>query len=150
ACATELAQQGRDDFLVLEAAPRAGGPAETIRVGEYLVERGPNTVRANDSLLALIERAKLAPVEARRAPPAFVANGKVVVLPPGLRALLSGQVLPLGALVGLLAEPLRPVRRGPRTVRELVAERLGSSAAERLADLMTLGVYGTSADRVGF
>jgi oxygen-dependent protoporphyrinogen oxidase len=150
ACATELAANGCDDLLVLEAGARAGGPAETVRCGEYLVERGPNTVRASPELLALIERAGLALIEARRAPPAFVADGKVVVLPPSLRALVSGQVLPLGALIGMLAEPLRPVRRGPRTVRQLVEERLGGAAADRLADLMTLGVYGTSADRVGF
>ncbi|HXZ83973.1 MAG TPA: protoporphyrinogen oxidase [Myxococcota bacterium] len=150
ACATELLANGCSDLCVLEAAPRAGGPAETVRLGAYLVERGPNTVRANEALAALIERAGLAPVEARRAPPAFVADGKVVVLPPSLRALLSGELLPFGALLGVLAEPLRPVRRGPRTVRQLVEERLGAAAADRLADLITLGVYGTSADRIGF
>ena len=149
ACATELAKRGRD-VLVLEAAARAGGPAETRRIGAYLVERGPNTVRANSALLELIAHAGLEVVEARRAPPAFVCDGKVVVLPPSLRALLSGEVLPRGALLGMLAEPLRPVRRGPHTVRELVAQRLGAAAADRLADLLTLGVYGTSADRVGF
>ena len=149
ACATELTKRGRD-VLVLEAAARAGSPAETVRSGAYLIERGPNTVRANPALLELIAHAGLTAVEARRAPPAFVSDGKVVVLPPSLRALLAGDVLPRGALVALLAEPLRPVRRGPRTVRELVAQRLGDTTAERLADLMTLGVYGTTADRVGF
>jgi oxygen-dependent protoporphyrinogen oxidase len=150
ACATELVARGCDDVVVLEAEPRAGGPAETVRIGGYLVERGPNTVRANPELLALIERAGLAPVEARRASPAFVADGEVVVLPPSPRALLAGRVLPVAALLGVLAEPLRPVGRAPRTVRQLVEERFGAAVAERLADLMTLGVYGTSAERIGF
>src|SRR5262249_14833517 len=91
ACATELARRGRE-VLVLEAAARAGGPAETLRSGAYLLERGPNTVRANPALLALIAHAGLTPVEARRAPPAFVSDGKVVVLPPGMGALLAGDV----------------------------------------------------------
>ena len=150
ACATELVAQGRGDLLLLEAAPRAGGPAETRRIGEYLVERGPMTVRANPALLQLVERAGLTPVPAQRAAPAFVSNGAIVSLPPTLGALLGGSLLPWGALLSCLAEPLRPVRSGPRSVRRLVEERLGPGAAERLADLMTLGVYGTTADEVGF
>ena len=150
ACATELVASGRGDLLVLEAAPRAGGPAETARVGEYLVERGPTTVRANPALLELIRRAGLTAIPARRAAPAFVSNGAIVSLPPNLGALLRGELLPWGALLALLAEPFRPVRAGPRSVRELVAQRLGAGAAERLADLVTLGVYGTTAENVGF
>lgn len=149
ACATELVTRSRD-VLVLEASARAGGPAETVRIGEYLVERGPMTVRANPALLALIERAGLTPVEARRAAPAFVSGGRIVTLPPSLSDLASGAVLPLGNLLACLAEPFRPVRAGPRTVRQLFEQRLGAGAAERLADLMTLGVYGTTADEVGF
>jgi oxygen-dependent protoporphyrinogen oxidase len=150
ACATEWLARGVTDFAVLEAGARAGGPAETRRIGEYLVERGPMTVRANPALLELCERAGVTPVQARRAAPAFVSDGAIVSLPPSLGALLSGSVLPWSALLGCLAEPFRPARAGPRTVRDLVAQRLGPAAAERLADLMTLGVYGTTADQVGF
>ncbi|MFI5317649.1 MAG: protoporphyrinogen oxidase [Myxococcota bacterium] len=150
ACATELLASGCDDLLVLEASGRAGGPAETARIGEYLVERGPLTVRANPALLELIRAAGLTPLAARRAAPAFVSNGAVVSLPPGLGALLRGDVLPWSALLSLLGEPLRPARAGPRSVRQLLEQRLGAAAAERLADLVTLGVYGTTADQVGF
>ena len=150
ACATELVARGCDDLVVLEAAPRAGGPAETLRISEYLVERGPMTVRANPALLEAIERAGLTPVAARRAAPGFVSDGAIVSLPPTLGALLGGSVLPWNALLAILAEPLRPVRAGPRTVRALIEQRLGANAAERLADLLTLGVYGTTADDVGF
>ena len=150
ACATELLANGCDDLVVLEAAPRAGGPAETLRSGAWLVERGPNTVRANPELLALFERAGLAPIEARRAAPAFVSRGAIVPLPPSLGAIARGEVLPWSALLALLAEPFRPVRRGPRTVRQLVEERLGAGAADALADLATLGVYGATANQIGF
>jgi oxygen-dependent protoporphyrinogen oxidase len=150
ACATELVASGRGDLLVLEASARAGGPAETARIGEYLVELGPTTVRANPALLELIGRAGLTPIAARRAAPAFVSDGAIVSLPPSLGALLAGDVLPWSVLLSLLAEPFRPVRAGPRSVRELVAQRLGAGAADRLADLMTLGVYGTTAESVGF
>jgi len=150
ACARGYLGTGFDDFVVLEAAERAGGPAETVRIGDYLVERGPLTVRANVPLLGLIRDAELTPLAARRAAPSFVSDGRIVTLPPSLCELLSGAVLPLGALASALAEPLRPVRPGPRSVRQWLEERLGAGAAERLADLLTLGVYGTTADQVGF
>jgi len=150
ACATELAARGVTDFLVLEAAPRAGGPAETAHIGKYLVERGPMTVRANPELYELISRARLTPMPANRAAPAFVSDGRIVRFPPPLGELLSGRVLPWGALLAALAEPLRSAPAGPRTVRQLMEQRLGAGAAERLADLLTLGVFGTTADQVGF
>ena len=150
ACATELVARGCSDLVVLEAARRAGGPAQSARIGDYLIERGPMTVRANPALLALIQRSGLTPVPACRVAPAFVSSGAIVSLPPPLGSLLAGSVLPWSALLSILAEPLRPVRAGPRTVRELAEQRLGAAAAERLADLMTLGVYGTTADEVGF
>jgi protoporphyrinogen oxidase len=150
ACARALLGNELEDFVVLEAAGRAGGLAETVRIGEYLVERGPLTVRANAELLGLIQDAGLAPLPARAAAPGFVSDGRIVTLPPSLRELLSGAVLPLRTLASVLAEPLRPVHAGPRSVRQWVEQRLGPAAAERLADLLTLGVYGTTADQVGF
>src|SRR5262249_39165804 len=132
ACARKRLGLGFDDFVVLEAAERAGGPAETVRVGEYLVARGPLTGRANAGLYGVIGAAGLARLPARRAAPGFVSDGAIVTLPPSLGALLSGAVLPLGTLASVLAEPLRPVRAGPRSVRGWVEERLGADAAERL------------------
>lgn len=150
ACATELVERGLGDVLVLEASPRAGGAAETVQLGEYTVERGPNTVRGNPTLAALAKSVGLSLVEAARAAPSLVSNGALVSLPPPLRTLLSGSLLPWRGIAGILAEPFRPVRSGPRSVRELVEQRFGETAAERFADLLTLGIYGSSADQVGF
>ena len=150
ACASELVAQGAGDVLVLEAAPRAGGAAETVRRGEYMVERGPNTVRGNATLATLAKSAGLALVEAAPAAPCLVSNSALVSLPPPLRRLLSGSLLPWRGIAGILAEPLRPVRPGPKTVRQLVEERFGETTAERFADLLTLGIYGTTAEQVGF
>ncbi|MEX2206902.1 MAG: protoporphyrinogen oxidase [Myxococcota bacterium] len=150
ACATELVARGDGDVRVLEAATRAGGAAQTVRRGEYTIERGPNTVRGNAALAALADAAGLALVEARRAPPYVVSNGALVPVPPPLRTLLSGSFVPWSGLASILAEPLRPVRAGPKSVRALVEERFGTTVAERFADLLTLGIYGTSADQVGF
>lgn len=150
ACATELVARGDGDVLVLEAATRAGGPAETVRRGEYTIERGPNTVRGNAALAALANAAGLALVEARRAQPCVVSNGALVPVPPPLHTLLSGSFLPWSGIASILTEPLRPVRAGPKSVRALVEERFGAALADRFADLLTLGIYGTSAEHVGF
>jgi oxygen-dependent protoporphyrinogen oxidase len=150
ACATELVARGVDDVLVLEAAPRAGGPAETVASQGYTIERGPSTVRGNEALARLAEAAGTTLLPARRARPAIVSAGKVTELPPPLRKLVSGSFLPHRGMASLLAEPLRPVRAGPKSVRAFVEERFGATVAERFADLLTLGVHGTTADQVGF
>ena len=150
ACATELVARGRDDVLVLEAAPRAGGPAETVACQGYTIERGPNTVRGSDALARLAEAVGTTLVPARRARPAVVSGGRVMELPPPLRKVVSGSFLPYRGMASLLAEPLRPVRAGPRSVRAFVEERFGATVADRFADLLTLGIYGTTADQVGF
>jgi oxygen-dependent protoporphyrinogen oxidase len=150
ACATELMARGANDVLVLEAAPRAGGPAETIERSGYKIERGPNTVRGNDALLALVRSAGLTAIAARRAAPSVVSSGAIVRLPPPLATLFGGAFLPWSGIAGILAEPFRRARPGPRTVRQLVEERFGPTVATRFADLLTLGIYGTTADQVGF
>ena len=150
ACATELVARGVGDVLVLEAAPRAGGAAETVRRSEYTIERGPNTVRGSAALAALAESAGLSLVDARRAKPCVVSDGALVEVPPPLRALLAGSFLPWHGIASILAEPLRSVHAGPKSVRGLVEERFGTTIAERFADLVTLGIYGTSAENIGF
>jgi len=150
ACATELVERGAQDVLVLEAAPRAGGAAETVVRGDYTVERGPNTVRGTPGLERLAKSVGLELIAAKRAAPCLVSNGALVSLPPSPGKLLSGSLLPWRGIAGVLAEPLRPVRPGPKTVRDLVVERFGETVAGRFADLLTLGIYGESADRVGF
>ena len=92
ACATELVARGQDDVVLLEAGPRVGGAAETVRVREYLIERGPNTVRRSPALDRLFELAGLEPRIARAAAPAFVARGRPidqvrVCLPPEKRSI---------------------------------------------------------------
>ena len=149
ACATELADHDVD-VQVLEAQPRVGGPVETRRVDGFLLERGPNTVRTTPELEALILRSGLQLVRARRGRLYLVANDRLVRLPPGLRSLLRGDPIPLRGWLEALGEPFRPLPAGPRSVEEFVRQRLGPMLAERLSDVMTLGIFGAGADQVGF
>lgn len=150
ACAVELVEAGRDGVIVLEAAERCGGPLESVFVGEYLVERGPMTVRNTPELAKLFRWADLEPLEARRAGPWVVSGERLVRVPPRPLELLRGDWLPVPALLGALCEPFRARGHAPRSVQEFVAERLGPAFASHVADLLTLGSFGAPAERVGF
>jgi len=149
ACATELADHGVD-VRVLESEPRVGGPVETRRVGEFLLERGPNTVRETPELESLVLRTGLEIQHARRSSPYLVTNGRLLRLPPAPRSLLRGEPIPLRGWLELLGEPFRRPAPSPCSVKDFVRGRLGPILAERLADVMTLGIFGASADHVGF
>jgi oxygen-dependent protoporphyrinogen oxidase len=147
ACAAELADAGRD-ALLLEASPRVGGVVETARRDGFVLERAAITVRGGPELDRLARRAGVELIRARMGTAWVVASGRLVRPSPG--ALLRGELLPRVALVQMAAEPFRRSPPGPRTVRQLVRQRLGPLAAERVADLLTLGTYGASADQIGF
>jgi oxygen-dependent protoporphyrinogen oxidase len=150
ACATELAEQSRD-VLVLEATDRVGGPVETRRVGEILLERGPQTVRSTPELETLFGRVGLRPAPAERRAPYVLRDGRLIRVPPPIPELLRGALVPpLTLLAAPFLEPFRRHRRGPHTVREFVEERFGGKIAEAMADVLTLGVYSQPADRIGF
>lgn len=150
ACAWELVGAGVQDVLVLEAAARCGGPIESVRRGDWLLERGPTTVRSTPELARLFRSAGLEPLEGRRAAPLVASGGRLIRLPPGPRELLRGDWLPRSALLSSCFEPLRRARPGPRSVQDFVAERFGRELAVRAADLLTLGSFGAPAERVGF
>ncbi len=150
ACAAELIDAGRD-VRVLEAGARPGGPVETRRDGELVLERGPQTVRSTPELERLFTRSGLRPVHAARRAPYVLRDGKPIRLPPSLSHLLNGTLVPPRRLLtALLGEPFRRRTRGPRSVRRFVEDRLGPEVADAFADLLTLGVYAQPADAIGF
>ncbi len=147
--ATRL-KTGGAALQVFEASTRAGGPVSTARTKDYLYERGPSTVRATPELLDIARKLGIEVQYAESLRPYVVRRGQLLPIPPRLRDLLSGRLMPRRALLEVLAEPFRRGPSRPSTVKEFVAARFGKTAANELADLMTLGIYGTTADRIGF
>jgi len=145
AAATTLRGAGLDVRL-LEAGARPGGVVGSERVGGYLVERGPNTLRvpgpARAALAGLgLESQLVAAAPASRLRGIY-CDGRIVPLPTSpVSAITTGLVSWRGKL-RILAEPF--VRRGDpsgETVDAFVARRLGREAVERLVGPFLTGVY---------
>lgn len=155
AAAWRAAAAGRD-VLLLEEAPRPGGVIRTDRVGAYRVERAAATVPSTAAnVLAL---AGALPDGPRLLPARPEADKQFLLMPSGLRrvprsppAFLASPLLPLGAKLRLLTEPLRGPRRGSRSesLFAFVARRFGPAVAERFLVPFTSGVYGAHPARLG-
>ena len=151
AAAHALARRGQD-VLVLEASEGPGGAVRTRRLGGFLLELGPNTVRPNPELRALIAELSLSneAVYADRGLPRFIDwNGRLHRAPLSPGALLSTRLLSPSGKLRLLREPFVP--RGDasaESLAEFVARRLGREAAERLVEPFVGGVFAGSADRL--
>lgn len=140
--------------LVLEAAERPGGALHTERVGDWLVERGANTLRVKAPALALLRRLGLdrtllpaAPANRLRF---LVQGGRLEPLPRGPVSAVRTPLLSARGKLRLLAEPF--VRRGDaagESVAEFVARRLGPEASERLVGPFLTGVYAGDERRLG-
>jgi oxygen-dependent protoporphyrinogen oxidase len=145
------------DLAVLEAEPRAGGHACTIREDGFLVEAGPNGWLARPREPHLLELARELGLDSRliEANPAakkrFVKlDGRLERAPDGPPTLLqTGALSPLGKLRLMLEPWARPAADGvEETVFEFAERRIGREAAERLVDAAISGISAGDSKRL--
>lgn len=134
------------DLVVVDASARAGGLIETIAVDEpagVRFEAGPETISDPAGVArALCEELGLERVVAPVTRRYLVSRGAVVALPTSPRALLSSPLLPFGARLRLLTEPLR--RRGVAldgSIADFVRHRLGQRVLDTLVEPMLAGIH---------
>lgn len=160
ACAYELSRGGAR-VTVVEREPRLGGVIRTERVGEFLVEGGPDSFLATKPWarelceeLGLGDR--LIPSRARRV--YVLSGGALHPLPEGLFLMVPSKAWPF------LTSPLLSWRgklrmaldlvlpRGPEVEDESLASfvrrRLGREALEKLAEPLMAGIYVASAEEL--
>jgi oxygen-dependent protoporphyrinogen oxidase len=137
------------DLEVLEAEPRVGGHAWTLREDGFLVETGPNGWLARPREPHLLELTRELGLEPRliEANPAakkrFVKlDGRLERAPDGPPTLLeTGALSPLGKLRLMLEPWAKPAPPGvEETVFEFAERRIGREAAERLVDAAISGI----------
>lgn len=134
------------EATVLDPAPQPGGVLQSVRVGDYLFERGPNTMAVKAPALALLRRLGLEDRVLPAAPASRLRflyhQERLEPLPSGLSAALTTPLLSPRGKLRLLREPF--VRRGDaagESVHEFCARRLGPEASERLVGAFLTGVY---------
>jgi oxygen-dependent protoporphyrinogen oxidase len=134
------------DVRLLEAGARPGGVIASERVGGYLVEHGPNTLRVPGPARAALAGLGLEPLLVPAAPAnrlrGIYREGRIHPLPTGPVSAIATPLVSWRGKLRLLAEPF--VRRGDptgETVAGFVGRRLGREAVERLVGPFLTGVY---------
>jgi oxygen-dependent protoporphyrinogen oxidase len=123
--------------IVLEESSCPGGVIQTERVGEYQIERGPNSIQSAPSALRLVEEAGLWDELLPPPPnaPRFIYHGGK------LRKFPFGPFSASGIL-RLLREPLVRSKSGrDESVRDFFIRRLGQEAHDRVVAPALTGIY---------
>src|SRR5262249_10258063 len=144
-CAHRLKSSGVD-LVLIEKSTRAGGVIQSDRIGDYLVERGPNSSRGTRELMELIDDLGLAGemVEGNPRAPSFIYfGGALHRVPMGPSGLIMTDVLSPGAKLRLLTEPFRRARKSAEeeSVDSFFSRRLGPQLARRVVAPFVSGIY---------
>jgi oxygen-dependent protoporphyrinogen oxidase len=154
----ELSNDGPHDFNVtlFEASNSPGGVAETRRIGEYLVETGPDMFITNQPAATnLCQRIglsdELIPTESAHRGSLVLRKGKPVRIPEGFMLISPAKVWPV--LTSPIFSPLGKLRMSleyllPRrkeqtdeTLAAFVKRRFGKEAFDRLIQPLVGGIY---------
>jgi protoporphyrinogen/coproporphyrinogen III oxidase len=131
---------------VLEAAEAPGGVARTVEREGFLLEMGPNSVLDRDGAVAALAASlgvQVQPAAPSATQRAVVLGGQVRNLPRFPPALLTSDVLPLGAKLRLLLEVFSG--RGAPGVDESLADfarrHVGDAVTSTLVDAVQTGIW---------
>ena len=134
--------------IVIEAAAHTGGVIRTVRDGDALYERGPNSILETGPHIAeLIDRLGIGaqridtnPVSARRF---VVREGRLVALPTSLRAFVRTPLFSTRAKLRLLREPFmsRAPLESEESVADFVVRRLGPEFLHYAVEPFVAGIY---------
>ena len=162
---TELAKEKSLDvnLTLLDASPRLGGPIATERIGDFLVEAGPDSfITEKPWALRLCERIGLAPrlvsTQSKYQKIYIVHRGKLVALPEGFFLLAPTQIwpfvqTPLFSWTGKLrmASELflpRATANSDESLASFVRRRFGNEALERVAQPLIGGIYASDPEQL--
>ncbi|HWH80108.1 MAG TPA: protoporphyrinogen oxidase, partial [Candidatus Binatus sp.] len=151
------------EVQLFEASARLGGSIATERVGDFLVEAGPDSfITEKPWALRLCERigltARLVSTQAAHQQIYIVHNGKLVPLPEGFFLLAPTRlwpfvVTPLFSWAGKLrmASELflpRGDSQEDESLGSFVRRRFGNQALERVAQPLVGGIYASDPDQL--
>lgn len=153
AAAYSLQKQGMD-VQILEATSRPGGVIRSEPIDQYLVEHGPNSIRAGSAPLErVIDELGLdsdrvwanSDVSTRY----IVRNGRPVALPTSIGSFLSTDLFSTRAKLRLLAEPfVRRAGNDDESIASFARRRLGREILDYAVAPFVGGVFGGSPENL--
>ncbi len=156
-------QKGRGaglEYIIFESSPRFGGVIQTERVGDCVVEAGPDSFLTEKpwaadlcrelglgNQLIGVQRKTYILVKGRLVP---LPDGLIFMVPTKFAATFFSPLFTWKTKLRMIREWFyRPVRSsGDSTVAEFVQRHYGREMVERLADPLLAGVYGGSAEEL--
>ncbi|HXF37821.1 MAG TPA: protoporphyrinogen oxidase, partial [Actinomycetota bacterium] len=145
------------DVVVLEAADRAGGKLQAVRVGDLQVEAGPDAFVARKPWAAALCRELGLPLQAPATHRALVWTDRGLVpyptnafgIPTDVEEILRFPGIPLRERLRALSDLWRRGRpEGETSIGRLVRRRMGDGVAEALVEPLLAGLYAGDADRL--
>lgn len=141
-------KQAGAEVRLFEASESLGGPMNTHREGDWLVEAGPNSLQENSEVLSgLIEELGLKEAKRTASPAAknryILRRGKPVAAPASPPALLTSPLFSIGAKLRVLSEVLsRPRHRTADTnLATFVRAHFGQELVDYGLNPFVSGVY---------
>lgn len=154
AAAYSLRKHGAD-VNVLEATARAGGVIHSERIDEYLVEHGPNSIRAGSAPLEhVIHELGLEPdrvwANSDASTRYVVRNGRPLALPMSIGSFLSTNLFSTRAKLRLLGEPFvgRHTNDRDESIASFARRRLGDEILDYAVAPFVGGVFGGSPENL--
>jgi protoporphyrinogen/coproporphyrinogen III oxidase len=151
------------EVILLEASSRLGGSIATERIGDFLVEAGPDSfITEKPWALRLCDRlglaARLVSTQIANQKVYIVHNGKLEPLPEGffllaptrLRPFLETPLFSARGKLRIAAELFLPrgAENGDESLGSFVRRRFGVEALERVAQPLVGGIYAADPERL--
>ncbi|HVU13865.1 MAG TPA: protoporphyrinogen oxidase [Phototrophicaceae bacterium] len=156
-----FAQQAGLSYTLLEASARLGGKVTTERVGDFVIEGGPDSFLTQKPAALQLARdlglsEQLIPINSRPHATYVLHHGQPIPLPEGVALIVptkfapflrSPLLSPLGKL-RMALDWVLPARRddADETLADFVRRRLGSEAVDKLAAPLMAGIYNAEAE----
>lgn len=134
------------DFQILETSDKVGGNIETLKVGDYLIETGPNVFSStNHEILKLISDLGIEEnlIEANKdSKKRYVyLNNKLISLPTGLREFYNSEILSKDGKWTLFEELFIEKELNEESVEDFFTRRFGREALKNIIQPYLNGIY---------
>jgi protoporphyrinogen/coproporphyrinogen III oxidase len=161
AAAYEVRQRAQS-VVVLERERRPGGIIETERLGEFVIDTGPDALLVQKpAAVALCHELGLADrlIATKLPRTAFILRGgrlhplpgsSILGFPTRLKPLFESSLFSLSAKVRMAIEPFIPPRRASEdeSIADFVRRRFGSEAIAYIAEPLLAGIHAGYVDRL--